>query len=78
MRTKTKSKNFYDDEVIGTYLDENNKKVIVLKPLVTRLHYYDYIDPDKIDQVNNHLIIHERYNKVNKLMFGDTDFESDN
>lgn len=76
MKTKTKSKNFYDDEVIGTYM-ENGSKVVVLKPLVTRLGYYDYLDPDKMDHINQHLIIHERYNKVNKLLFGDTDFESE-
>lgn len=50
-RTKTISKNFYDDEIL--FKDENGD--IHLKPGVKRKHYGDSIDPDQLETHINYV-----------------------
>lgn len=80
-RTKTISKNFYDDEIKGV-MEVDGKKVIYLKEGVKRRKYAGDLPTWYLEHplhINHLLIYLSRYEEAMRLLYGGDDFsDSDN
>lgn len=74
-RTKTYSKYYFDDEIVG----KDKKGVIHLKPGITRKFYNDSIDPNKLEShINYELIAAQKAEEYYKKVYGLDDFSNEN
>jgi len=74
-RTKTISKNFFDDEIKGVYYEED-KKIIYLKDDTHRTYNPYLLDYDRVTHRNTTLDIVEKYRKVYIKLYGEGDFSN--
>ena len=75
-REKTISKTFYDDEIKGV-MQIDGRKVIYLKPRVTRKRFYDWFDDEAFSHINQEAINYEKAEYFKKVIMGEDDFTND-
>lgn len=74
MKNKTISKNFYDSQIIGVYIDEEGKRCIYLKMGVRKQFNPGYIEYEDCYQRNEVLDNFNMHKKVNMILYGEGDF----
>jgi hypothetical protein len=73
-RTKTQSKQFFDDEIHHVEIDENGNKIFHLHEWVHRTYNPNLLDYDRIRHRNDIIDIVESYRKAYLKLFGGDDF----
>lgn len=73
-KTKTISKHFWDDQIIGVSIDEQGRRVIHLKMGVRKQYNSGYIEYDECFQRNEILDTLDKYKKAYIKLYGEGDF----
>ena len=75
-RTKTQSKNFYDDEIHHVDIDANGNKVFHLHEWVHRTYNPYLLDYERITHRNVAIDMLKRYEEAYRLLYGGDDFDN--